>query len=166
MRLLNFLVLIILLTGCENEKTISFNPFEPNIDLKTKTVLKSGFTIKWACDGGYNTYALRRENFELNFFEDCNNPGVIIGETYVFDLTHGENCWVQRDSLQLDIEKFNDQIKSIISIYNGSLLEPVSVLKDRSLKIKVSHKNKGIIDSWISCYPDGNLYLTIQNWNR
>ena len=166
MRLLTFLALIFFLTGCGNEKTISLNPFEPNTDIKTETVLKNGFTLKWPCDGGYNTYALTIDNYELNLYEDCTKPGVIIGETHVYKLSYGENCWEHRDSLQIDIDEFRDDIKSIITGLNGSLLDTVTVLNDGSLEIRVIHKDREVFDSRISCYPDGELYLTFENWNK
>ena len=166
MKLLTLLALILFLTGCGNEKTISFNPFEPNTDLKTKTALKNGFTLKWACDGGYNTYFLTIDNYEMNLYEDCTKPGVIIGETHIFSLPYGANCWEYGDSLQIDIDEFRNEIKSIISRFNGTLLDTVTVLRDGSLILNALNKEKEVFETRISCYPNGELYLTFENWNK
>lgn len=165
---LTWFALFALFMGCGNNSSeISFNPFEPNYDLKTHTIIANGFQLKWACDGGFNTYSFKKENYELLFFEDCNDPGKIIGEDYCFRIDSIENFdWHDSDSLIFDFSKYRDTILSIIDRYNGKLIEPKQLVCYRRFEFSVLYKNDSLFDCQIYCDPDGIVNLSIENWYR
>jgi len=166
MKIFASLICLLLLIGCKNDTSIiSLNPFEPNYHLKTNRIIKNGFQMKWACDGGLNTYSIDKFNYELCFFEDCIKPGKIIGENYDFHIDSIEDYnWRLSDSLFIDFKKYRDTVSYIIGQFNGKLIEPTQFSSFRYFKFKVLYKNDSIFDCRIHSDPDGILNLTIENW--
>ncbi len=165
MRIFVNLIMIVILIGCKNgNQLISYNPFQPNYSLKTKTIKENGFKLKWA-DGGLNTYSIDKVDYELCFFEDYLKPGKIIGENYDFHIdTIKSYNWEMNDSLKIDFKKYRDRIEKIISQFDGILIEPSISSSIGDFKFTVSYLNDSIYDCRLNYNPDGILNLTIENW--
>lgn len=166
MRIYLNLILIVIVIGCKNEKlSISYNPFQPNYSLKTETIMKNGFELKWGCDGGFNTYSIEKKNYELCFFEDCLKPGRIIGENYDFHIdTIKTFNWDLADSLRIDFNSYRNSIEKIILQFDGKLIEPSIYSSLGEFKFTILYVNDSVFDCRLSCNPDGILNLTIENW--
>ncbi len=164
MRISYSFIIMLLLIGCDRNNPISYNPFEPNTNLKTKTILSNGFELKWGCDGGVNSFSLETDTFELVFYEDCLHTGKIIGENYLFYLDHCANYRESDDSLRIDFNQYRKKIATIVHQYGGEIIEPAKLENFGYFRFQVINMDGNILDCDILCYPNGQLKLVIENW--